>query len=253
MTGEVICSGVVVAPACVVTAAHCVEGGTAGMTFFVGPSIGSPLQESAILATQVNPSWAGLVEHDLAVVRLAQAVATPVMPLGSPPGIGAATTVVGFGTNGTSSGTKRTAVVELVFASSTELMTDGTSANVCDGDSGGPLLANLSGILTVVGIAAATDDGCDEVGLWARVDGADRSFVDTAVAAICTDTVDDIYVSGFEPLLPDLGWAAVVPATLMCTGRCFTFVPGSECQCDELCLERGDCCLDLCSTCGPCE
>lgn len=251
--GAVECTGVLVDSSCVLTAAHCLELGTSGLTFFVGNSLASPTLTAGIAGAMVHPSWAGDQTHDLAVVRIDHDGVVPAMPTGSPPAAGASLTIVGFGSNGSTSGVKRTAVVSLDLLEPTFLVTDGAVANVCTGDSGGPLLENAGGVLTVVGIASATDASCSEYGVWARVDGSDAAFIQAAVQAVCNGDNGAIFSSAFEQGISDLGWSSVVPASMSCSGRCLTLDPGSECQCDDLCLLRGDCCLDLCGVCGPCE
>lgn len=64
----------------------------------------------------------------------------------------------------------------------------------------------------------------------------------------CDSGARSLYCNSFdEP--PPLGWQAITPAS--CDGFCGDSSPAG-CECDDGCVDRGDCCADACLTCGAC-
>jgi trypsin len=184
--GKFICSGAVISPTRVVTASHCVTGPASRLAVIAGrTAIGATGGEViGVTGASLHPD-AGNFRNDLAVLALASATSSPVIPLASAEedaattGIGAPLTVAGFGRrnpfgfgkpkNGVLMAAQlfsRTSckkyrggffVAQMVCASGTQYKRQfGVKLvrSACPGDSGGPLVAATSSGLRLVGVVS---------------------------------------------------------------------------------------------------
>ncbi len=203
--GASICTGEVVSPHVVLTAAHCVSPQTVGtgMTFmvFTGTNVNDTSQQSNaalwfdVASTHYDTSFdvnnlqGG---HDVAVVITNKVLGLPQLPYNKSPLPSSARNqtvrMIGYGitsgtdTSGTSAGVKRQTSTTLSdFDAQFLYFTDGVH-QTCEGDSGGPALMTLGGVETIVGTVSFGDQGCQYGGTDTNVSRY-LSFIDSYVSA----------------------------------------------------------------------
>jgi hypothetical protein len=190
-----MCSGIVVAPDAVLTAAHCVAGGRDYRVHFRDESGEPVLLEPA--ATMIHNGFnPDAVRNrrpsvDLALVRLRDPLPARFLPaaLASlPPAKGTVIAVGGYGTAGRddarSTGRFRVApatVIEPYGPSRILLWGEGRNAGACAGDSGG-MMALAETVVAVTGwSAAATGRGCGGLTQGILL-GPQRDWIDATLA-----------------------------------------------------------------------
>jgi hypothetical protein len=161
--GTAQCSGTVIAPRAVLTAAHCVPGAVTSRIF-----TGSFPE---ILGTHLagNPAYnrnAGSA-FDVAVVTSDTDIGRPPIPLltSRDARLGEAAVVSGWGNDTNSNaGTLRAGTTALSVVTTDVLQTQFSSsaAFVCQGDSGGPILVQEAGVWAIAGVISAnTNTACN--------------------------------------------------------------------------------------------
>lgn len=202
--GGGLCTGTVISPHVVLTAGHCIDGGTIRARFENEYGDGGPVIDS--VETDAHPS------ADLGLVALGQPAAVAPVPHNQAPleaHLGEPVRIVGFGVtseNGSDSGLKRqgTATLDSVLPGG-EIATTNDPQGTCYGDSGGPNFMTLGGVEVVAGVTSRGTDICGAgLDIAVRADSY-QDWIEAFVAAHdpATCQADGMCVAGCTPVDPD--------------------------------------------------
>lgn len=269
------CTGVLVTPYVVLTAAHCsVPAIASGATVVVGSSVASSVASVPVVAAVPNPQFdPATFDGDVGLLVLgAAAPATPIA-IGPAPKVGDTVEIVGWGLTGEDAGdlgTKREGTTTVTAVSSTSFDVAAHPSQPCAGDSGGPALVTSQGTVFVVGIVSHGDAACSAGATYARPDAFEASFITPTLAryapgtaatgdrclfqaqcaggaASCVAATDDPSLTYCTKACSGSGDC---PATMTCASagggmQCLYPVPtpgayGAPCQSDSDCVE-GEC------------
>jgi hypothetical protein len=238
---QIVCSGAVIAPRAILTAAHCASSGITEAA--TGDAVvGSPRVN--VVAWLVDPDFdPSTLDHDVAIAIVDPPIGAAPLALAADPdgvAVGDVLTVIGYGATvagDTTPPARRSGTSQVSALDAGSIATSAAPSQTCEGDSGGPALSAAGAI---VGVASSGDTACTAGAHHARV-AAHRVFIDGAVAATADAVAgpgdrcwyDANCAAGAGPCTP----AADEPSWSFCAPACDA---GAACP-DGLACEGGAC------------
>lgn len=244
---HVVCSGVLVSPRVVVTAAHCADDG-----LLVGVGGAADLHEASWFATAFTWRDPGFdsVQHrrDFAALVLAAPTAIPPVGLGvALPSAGAEVTIVGFGhasASGDDAHLRRAGTATVIAVEPDALVLAPAPSGACHGDSGGAVLWSTADGPRLVGVIVAGAAGCAGNTRAVRIDGYRAPALGPLIAAASDGEVAE---GGWcVDARSCAGGTCVAPADAPTRGYC-----AATCAADDDCPAGTTCDAGACVVAGP--
>jgi hypothetical protein len=241
--GQQFCTGTVVTPTIVVTAAHCLPPNLGGVAMnqielVVGGDVNNPTDVLSVSTGLAHAAWnENVLPNDVGVLALVEPAPMQPIPmlnadLGQMSPIGQTVRMVGYGITafeGTGNGIKRSGDMSIDAVDASTIYLGPGPSLTCNGDSGGPLLMEVNGSEVLAGIHSRSD--CDTQSLNERVDvhatGFIREFIaDNGGGAECT--ADGLCAEGCAS--PDPDCPCIEDG--LCTNACPALATDPDCPAD---------------------
>ncbi len=224
------CTGTLIEPDVVLTAAHCVDGREAEtLAVFFGNDVAGSGERVPVARIEVHPAWdRNQTRNDIALLLLDRPVDHAPVPLFEASLdedlVGGEVRVVGFGApeRGASGsiGDKRQGTATLTSFTADEFRIDASPSMTCGGDSGGPVLLAVGDTEYLLGVTSWGDPECEVYAVNTRVDFHRDDFI--------LGLVDDL---GLDPRGP------IDPTEAFCEDTCEV---DADCPWRMTCSDSGD-------------
>jgi len=219
-----VCTGVLIAPRVVVTAAHCLGDAPDldGLSVLFGATVSAPTARRTVIDARIDPGYDPTQHvHDLALLVIGADAPVAPLPRASVAGVpaGSPARLVGFGADrlGGSPGTRQTGDAQIIAVDDATVTLAPDPSLSCNGDSGGAVLVAIDGIEQLVAVIRSGDAACARYTIATRLD-VEAGFIEPYVAA-----ADDVAADagrcgdgGCAAGAPDGGLVAIAIALAAC-------------------------------------
>lgn len=194
LTKEIYCSGTLVAPNVVLTAAHCVHIAAPDSVLFGTKRLDGSGRAIGVKRVSVHPRFSeDTYRNDIGLIELEEDGPASPLPMAAAPvaelAVGADIRLVGFGVprpGATEELEKRSGATKISDVTPLDFRFHAMPARTCLGDSGGPSFLTVNGSEVVAGVTSSGDLNCEVYARHIRVDSY-RSFIDPFIVDAAND------------------------------------------------------------------